>query len=171
MEFFSDLSGLSGPGCPEWLTCRLCTIQATLAHLNLWLKTRCGSILALLGYKNDENFQAIFGQNFHFIFLQKLTWFPKNSGLPGGLLYVCYGILVKILNFTTAKPGRIPHFQIWSKTAKFAQKPQKWQFLAVLSTLSQFFFKKLFFEWFWAHFEQNKSLFSTFQNYRDFTIE
>ena len=96
---------------------------------------------------------------FFLIFLQKLTWFPKNSGLPGGLLYVCYGILVKILNFTTGKPGRIPHFQIWSKMAKFAKKPQKWHFLAVLSTLSQIFCKKLFFQWFWAHSEQKKSLF------------
>ena len=82
---------------------------------------------------------------FILIFLQKLTWFPKNSGLPGGLLYVCYGVLVKILNFTTAKPGRIPHFQIWSKTAKFAKKPQKWHFLAVLSTLSQILAKIYFF--------------------------
>ena len=99
---------------------------------------------------------------FILIFLQKLTWFPKNSGLPGGLLYVCYGILVKILNFTTAKPGRIPHFQIWSKTAKFAKMPQILQFLAVLITLSQIFCKKLFFQWFWSHSEQKKVTFFDF---------
>ena len=99
---------------------------------------------------------------FFLIFLQKLTWFPKNSGLPGGLLYVCYGILVKILNFTTAKPGRNPHFQIWSKTAKFAKKPQKWPFFGSFEHPESNFKQKSIFSLILSPFRAKKVTFFDF---------